>query len=70
MRPETKSMNNNKTEQRYLTSRFTSAVDYARHIHIGRRKGTDIPYMAHLLGLRPWSWVRQGTPGSLSPKTW
>jgi (p)ppGpp synthase/HD superfamily hydrolase len=26
-------------------------VDYARHIHIERRKGTDIPYMAHLLGV-------------------
>ena len=44
-------MNNDKTEQLHLTGRFTSAVDYARHIHIGRRKGTDIPYMAHLLGV-------------------
>jgi (p)ppGpp synthase/HD superfamily hydrolase len=26
-------------------------VDYARHIHIERRKGTGIPYMAHLLGV-------------------
>ena len=44
-------MNNDKTEQLHLTGRFTSAVDYARCIHIGRRKGTDIPYMAHLLGV-------------------
>jgi (p)ppGpp synthase/HD superfamily hydrolase len=26
-------------------------VDYARILHIERRKGTDIPYMAHLLGV-------------------
>jgi len=26
-------------------------VDYARTLHIERRKGTDIPYMAHLLGV-------------------
>jgi (p)ppGpp synthase/HD superfamily hydrolase len=39
------------TKQLHLTTRFTSAVDYARHIHIERRKGTDIPYMAHLLGV-------------------
>lgn len=34
-----------------LTSRFTAAVDYARHLHIETRKGSDIPYMAHLLGV-------------------
>jgi (p)ppGpp synthase/HD superfamily hydrolase len=39
------------TKQLHLTTRFTTAVDYARHIHIERRKGTDIPYMAHLLGV-------------------
>jgi GTP pyrophosphokinase len=37
------------TKQLHLSSRFTSAVDYARMLHIERRKGTDIPYMAHLL---------------------
>jgi (p)ppGpp synthase/HD superfamily hydrolase len=37
--------------QLHLTSRFTSAIEYARHIHIERRKGTDIPCMAHLLGV-------------------
>ena len=36
------------TKQLHLSSRFTSAVDYARMLHIERRKGTDIPYMAHL----------------------
>lgn len=35
----------------HLSSRFTSAVDYARAIHIERRKGSGIPYMAHLLGV-------------------
>jgi (p)ppGpp synthase/HD superfamily hydrolase len=37
--------------QLHLTGRFTSAIDYARCIHIERRKGTEIPYMAHLLGV-------------------
>jgi len=44
-------MNEMGTKQLHLTAKFTSAVDYARHIHIERRKGTDIPYMAHLLGV-------------------
>lgn len=35
----------------HLTSRFTRAVDYARSIHIGTRKKTEMPYMAHLLGV-------------------
>jgi (p)ppGpp synthase/HD superfamily hydrolase len=35
----------------HLTHRFTRAVDYARHLHIERRKGTGIPAMAHLLGV-------------------
>lgn len=39
------------TEPLHLTGRFSSAIDYARHLHIERRKGTDIPYMAHLLGV-------------------
>lgn len=34
-----------------LTPRFIQAVDYARQIHIGARKGTKVPYMAHLLGV-------------------
>jgi len=35
----------------HLTRRFSEAVDYARCLHIERRKGTGIPYMAHLLGV-------------------
>jgi (p)ppGpp synthase/HD superfamily hydrolase len=34
-----------------LSPRFTSAVEYAREIHVGFRKGTEVPYMAHLLGV-------------------
>jgi len=35
-----------------LTERFTRAVDYARIAHAGQvRKGTDIPYLTHLLGV-------------------
>jgi (p)ppGpp synthase/HD superfamily hydrolase len=34
-----------------LTQRFTHAVDYARQIHTAVRKGTEVPYMAHLLGV-------------------
>src|ERR1700722_20074096 len=34
-----------------LTSRFTDAVDYARKLHRNCRKGTQIPYIAHLLGV-------------------
>src|SRR5215472_18297372 len=34
-----------------FTPRFTQAVDYARQIHTGWRKGTEVPYMAHLLGV-------------------
>lgn len=37
--------------QLYLTSRFTQAVDYARHLHIESRKGSGVPSMAHLLGV-------------------
>jgi GTP pyrophosphokinase len=35
----------------HFTQHFTQAVDYARHLHIERRKGTGIPAMAHLLGV-------------------
>ena len=38
-------------QQLHLTDRFSSAVDYARHLHIERRKETEIPFMAHLLGV-------------------
>ena len=35
----------------HLTARFTRAVDYARIVHIEYRKGTTVPYVAHLLGV-------------------
>jgi (p)ppGpp synthase/HD superfamily hydrolase len=44
-------MNDIESEILHLSNRFTSAIDYARTIHIERRKGTDIPYMSHLLGV-------------------
>jgi len=35
-----------------LSERFTQAVDYAREAHASQtRKGTSIPYIAHLLGV-------------------
>ncbi len=37
--------------QLVLTERFTQAIEYARQLHTEYRKGTDIPYMAHLLGV-------------------
>jgi (p)ppGpp synthase/HD superfamily hydrolase len=35
----------------HLTSRFTRATDYARQVHVNYRKGTSVPYLAHLLGV-------------------
>ena len=35
----------------HLTARFTRAVNYARIVHIDYRKRTEVPYMAHLLGV-------------------
>jgi (p)ppGpp synthase/HD superfamily hydrolase len=51
MAAEDREPDNNETEQLHLSGRFTSAIDYARILHIERRKGTAIPYMAHLLGV-------------------
>jgi (p)ppGpp synthase/HD superfamily hydrolase len=35
-----------------LTRRFDDALLYASHVHGGqKRKATDIPYIAHLLGV-------------------
>lgn len=36
-------------EHLHLTSKFSRAVDYARQVHVNYRKGTEVPYMAHLL---------------------
>jgi (p)ppGpp synthase/HD superfamily hydrolase len=41
----------NPTPTPILTERFTHAVDYARQLHTETRKGTRIPYMAHLFGV-------------------
>jgi (p)ppGpp synthase/HD superfamily hydrolase len=42
---------NNPEQPLILTERFTCAIDYARVLHTEFRKGTQIPYMAHLLGV-------------------
>ncbi len=39
------------SERLILTGRFSGAVEYARQVHTEYRKGTDVPYMAHLLGV-------------------
>jgi len=41
----------NPSQTPILTERFTRAVDYARTLHTETRKGTKIPYMAHLFGV-------------------
>ena len=38
-------------QELHLTQRFSDAVDYVRKIHVGCRKGTPVPYLAHLLGV-------------------
>jgi hypothetical protein len=51
-----------------LTPRFTQAVDYARQVHVSLRKGTQVPYMAHLLGVASivlYPQRRCNKPGSL-----
>jgi len=48
---ESNEASKNQASQLHLSDKFTRAVDYARILHIERRKGTDIPYMAHLLGV-------------------
>jgi (p)ppGpp synthase/HD superfamily hydrolase len=35
----------------HFTQRLTEAVEYARVLHVERRKGTGIPYLAHLFGV-------------------
>lgn len=49
-------------ETLYLSHRFTRALDYARHLHIERRKGTGIPYMAHLIGVASLVMGEAGEP--------
>jgi hypothetical protein len=42
---------NRQGNQLFLSARFTEAIEYARQHHTEFRKGTEIPYMAHLLGV-------------------
>jgi (p)ppGpp synthase/HD superfamily hydrolase len=51
MNLQDKSMKKSEAAQLRLSERFTSAVEYARGVHTEMRKGTEIPYMAHLLGV-------------------
>jgi (p)ppGpp synthase/HD superfamily hydrolase len=51
MKAETLKEKQENVKQLHLSGRFTSAVDYARHLHVERRKGSGIPSMAHLLGV-------------------
>src|SRR3954454_13141282 len=48
----------------HFTERLTLAVDYARHLHIERRKGTGIPYMAHLFGVASLVMGESGLTGA------
>lgn len=50
----------------FLTRRFTNAVEYARQLHTEFRKGTDVPYMAHLLGVAT---IVMGEAGGCVPVT-
>ena len=49
-----------------LTRHFTEAIDYARQVHVGFRKGTQVPYMAHLLGVAS---LVLGETGHVAPIT-
>ncbi|HEY1803574.1 MAG TPA: HD domain-containing protein [Terracidiphilus sp.] len=49
-----------------LSARFTRAVDYARLLHTEARKGTEIPYMAHLLGVTALVMAEAGGPVPLT----
>ena len=49
----------------HFTERLTHAVDYARHLHIERRKGTGIPYMAHLFGVASLVMGEAGLSGAV-----
>jgi len=46
-----KTMKKDDTAHLHLSDRFTDAIDYARRVHTEMRKGTEIPYLAHLLGV-------------------
>jgi (p)ppGpp synthase/HD superfamily hydrolase len=46
------SMSDHEAPEPKLTARFDDALQYASHLHRWQmRKGTDVPYLAHLLGV-------------------
>jgi hypothetical protein len=55
----------------HLTARFTRA-DYARNVQVGGRKETQVPHLAHLLGVASLVTEESGyvsfpvTPGSFA----
>ncbi len=58
--------NHKQSDSPELTTRFTHAVEYARQVHTGFRKGTHVPYMAHLLGVAS---LVLGETGHVAPIT-
>ena len=59
----------------HLTTKFTEAVAYASALHATQiRKGTHVPYIAHLLGVASlvleaegrWPWQRRDDADSLA----
>jgi (p)ppGpp synthase/HD superfamily hydrolase len=49
----------------HFTERLARAVEYARILHIERRKGTGIPYMAHLFGVASLVMGEAGLSGAV-----
>jgi (p)ppGpp synthase/HD superfamily hydrolase len=52
------------TRPLHFTHRLAQAVEYARILHIERRKGTGIPYMAHLFGVASLVMGESGLTGA------
>jgi len=52
------------TRPLHFTYRLTQAVEYARILHIERRKGTGIPYIAHLFGVASLVMGESGLTGA------
>src|SRR6059058_866589 len=55
----------NQSTPLHFTARLAAAVEYARHLHIERRKGTGIPYMAHLFGVASLVMGEAGLSGAV-----
>jgi (p)ppGpp synthase/HD superfamily hydrolase len=58
--------NHQQSDSPERTTRFTHAVEYVRQVHTGFRKGTQVPYMAHLLGVAS---LVLGETGHVAPIT-